>query len=112
MIRKTKDEERHDEHTRIIGLKPKILGLEHITLSTEEVNLFYGGKIVSQPDNLMFDPRSKRIYNIEYKLRHGEHQKHHAHNQLIKANVLLKRIFEDYEIINLYVHDDYKFERY
>jgi len=111
-MRKTESEENHNEHTRIISLKPRILGLEDIALSTSEVNLFFDGKIVSQPDNLMFDPRSKTIYNIEYKLHDGQHQRHHAHNQLSKANVLLKRIFEDYGIVNLYVHNDYKYKRY
>ena len=100
----------HDEHTKRIALKPDKIGLTNILLATGEVNLFSNGKVVSQPDNLLFDPTTKILYNIEYKCKDGKSQSNHAQYQLNKANILLKSIFRDFEIRNLYIHDDYRIE--
>ena len=100
----------HDEHTKTIQLKPQIIGIEGIVLSTGEVNLFKKSIVISQPDNLLINPDTKIIYNIEYKCHDNNSQANHAIYQLKRAEGLLKRIFPDYKTINLYIHDDYKIE--
>ena len=56
--------DKHNEHTRLISLKPGLIGLSDIILSTNESNLFKDGHLYRQPDNLMFDYKNKTIYNI------------------------------------------------
>lgn len=101
---------KHDEHTRLISLKPGIIGLEGIILSTSEANIFKNGRVVSQPDNLLFDPSTHTVYNIEYKCHDNNSQARHAEYQLKRAERLMKEVFTDYRVVNLYVHDDYKIE--
>jgi len=100
----------HNERARLIALKPEMLGLTKIVLATTEVNLFHRGKIISQPDNLLFDSSTKILYNIEYKCHDNKNQSRRAQYQLNKANLLLKSIFRDFKITNLYIHDDYRIE--
>ncbi len=101
---------KHDEYTRLIQLNPKRIGLENIILSLGEANLFQKERIVSQPDNLLFDSQTNTLYNVEYKCHDNKSQGHHAEYQLRRAESFLKRIFPTYRIVNLYIHDDYKIE--
>lgn len=101
----------HQEHTKEIWLHPKkTLGLEHILLSTHEANIFNRKQdLYRQPDNILFDYRNHKIYNIEYKLHDGQRNK--ALKQLSDTRHVLERMFKGYEIISLYIHDNYKIER-
>lgn len=54
----------HDEHTRQIALNSHIIGLDGIVLSTGETNIFKKEKLISQPDNLLFDPTTHTRYNL------------------------------------------------
>jgi len=101
---------KHDEHTRQIALNSHIIGLDGIVLSTGEVNIFKKEKLISQPDNLLFDPSTKILYNIEYKCHDRNSQGHHAEFQLKRAEEVLNNLFPDYKTVNLYVHDGYKIE--
>ena len=102
---------KHDEHTRLISLKPQLIGLDGIVLSTAEANLRNDkGNVFSQPDNLLFDPSTKTLYNIEYKTHHTNSQSMHAKEQLYRASIKLKQIFGDWRITNLYISDSYKVE--
>lgn len=98
----------HDEHCRQMALKPGIIGLDNIVLSTSESHLFYKGSLLGEPDGLMFDPTTHTLYNVEYKC-HGYNDK--ARSQLWKTKNRLKTMFNDWNIVNLYVHDDYRVER-
>lgn len=101
----------HDEHTRLISLKPEIIGLTGIVLSTGEANLRNEkGIICRQPDNLCFDPSTKTLYNIEYKCNNTPSTYHHAKVQLHDTKEMLTQIFTDMRIVNLYVSKDYKIE--
>lgn len=101
---------KHDEHTRQIALNSHIVGIEGIVLSTGEVNIFKKEKLVSQPDNLLFDPTTNTLYNVEYKCHGSMSQGHHAEFQLKRAEDFLNKLFPNYRTINLYVHDDYRIE--
>lgn len=99
----------HNEHTRLISLKPKLIGLDNIVLSTNEANLRNNRDvIVRQPDGLMFDPSTHTLYNIEYKCNDTKSNYLHAQVQLITSSKRLKTLFPDWHITNLYVHNDYK----
>lgn len=101
----------HDEHTRLISLKPQIIGLDGVVLSTEEINLRDDkGRVVSQPDNLLFDPSTQTVYSVEYKCHHTNSMYLHAKEQLRRSEYLLKNMFPDWNITKLYVCDDYKIE--
>jgi hypothetical protein len=101
----------HDNHTRLISLKPQLIGLDGIVLSTAEANLRNNkGVVFSQPDNLMFDPSTKTLYNIEYKTHHTNSQSLHAKDQLKRAHLKLKSIFGDWHITDLYITDNYRVE--
>jgi len=69
---------RHDEHTRLIALHPHKFGIDGVVLSMGESNIFEEKKIISQPDNLMFDPTTNTLYNIEYKCNNNKSQGNHA----------------------------------
>lgn len=102
---------KHDEHTRLISLKPQLIGLDGIVLSTAEANLRNSkGVVFSQPDGLAFDSSTHTLYNIEYKCKDNKSQYRHAETQLVRASLKLKQIFPDWKITNLYIHDDYKLE--
>ncbi|RLD79751.1 MAG: hypothetical protein DRJ15_08745 [Bacteroidetes bacterium] len=101
----------HDERTRILSLKPQIIGLENILASTGEVNLFGArGTITSQPDTLHFDASTQTLYLTEYKTHHTKSNSHHAKYQLNKSYNVLKRVFPDWNIKKLYITDNYKVE--
>jgi len=104
------DKERHDLFTRTISLKPKIIGLDGIVLSTAESNLFLGPKIVRQPDNLLFNPATRTIYNLEYKTKLSSSSYQHSLVQLDSCRDNLLRVFPDWRIVNLFVYENYKFE--
>ena len=99
---------KHDDVTRRIWHRPKIIGLEDIVLSAREPNMLRdNGDIYHQPDNLLFDYKNRIIYDVEYKTRGGRFK---AYRQLKEQLTYLKMLFPDYKIISLYVHDDYKIE--
>ena len=107
----TKD--KHDEHTRIISLKPQIIGLENIVLCTGEANLFNNkGMMVRQPDNLAFDSSTKTLYNIEYKCHYSEIRDIHATYQVSECKKYLKDIFPEWHIKNILVYDNFKADWY
>lgn len=106
------DKDTHDLHTRMIGIKPHLAGLKDIILSTGEANIFKGDTILSQPDNLMFDPTTKTLYNIEYKCHHTRSQYEHAKYQLqFRNRILQNQVFPNWRVVNLYINDNYKIER-
>lgn len=104
-------ESRHDEKTRLLSLRPSIIGLDGIILSTSEANLLTpSGALYHQPDGLMFDPSTGILYNIEYKCSDRSNNRHKAKKQLTECEEVLKRVFPSYNIINLYIHDNYELE--
>ena len=101
--------EEHNEQTRLISLKPELIGIHGIILGTGEANLFRkNGSLYHQPDNLLFDPTTQTLYNIEYKLHNQESK---AKTQLRECSRMLTGIFPSYDIINLYVSEDFKVKR-
>jgi len=106
--RLNQSKQEHDARTHSIFLHPKLIGLEDIIMSTDEVNMFKRDyNLFHQPDNLMFDYEHFRIYNIEYKLN-GNREK--AIKQLRETRMYLRRMFRNYDIVNLYIHNNYKVE--
>lgn len=99
----------HNEHTKRLWMRPDVIGLEDIIMSTNEVNMFKdNGDLYHQPDNIFFDYNHYKIYNCEYK--GGSCQKTKAIKQLKETAQYLRMMFRNYDIVNLYIHDDYKFE--
>jgi hypothetical protein len=102
----------HEAHIRQMWLHPHIIGLDGILLSSKESNLLDDEEqIIRQPDGLMFDPWTKKLYNIEYKGADSAHNYDHARHQLKHCERLLNNLFPDYTIINLYVSENYRVER-
>lgn len=102
---------KHDEHTRLIKFNPEVIGLDGIVLSTGEANLRNERGVISrQPDNLLFDPSTKTLYNIEYKCNHTISNRHHALIQLKGSGYMLNKVFNEYRVVNLYVTDNFKVE--
>lgn len=98
----------HDATTRLIALKPQLIGLDNIVLSTGEVHLFNkNGSLYHQPDNLMFDPSTRTLYNCEYKCGDALSK---ATHQLYETEEVLRKVFKGYEVVNLYIHGNYKVE--
>ena len=99
---------KHDDITRQIWHRPGLIGLTGIVLSVREANLIQpDGNLYHQPDNLCFDPTTRTLYNIEYKTNRGRVK---ANFQLTQQETWLKHIFPDYQIRNLYVHNNFKVE--
>jgi hypothetical protein len=92
-------------------LHPWIIGLEGIALSASESALINNGRLVREPDNLMFNPQEHTIYNVEYKSHNCYKNRHRAKKQLSSCKNYLNQIFLDWDIINLYISGDYKIER-
>ena len=108
-MKRNKLEQRHDKHIKKIWESPPIIGLEKIALSSRETRMFYDDRLYHQSDNLCFDPFAGIIYNIEYKTS-NEH-KHKAMKQLIEQKKFLKEMFNrKYNVVNLYVHNNYQIE--
>jgi len=95
---------KHDDMTKFIALKPSIIGIEGIVLSTGESNIFRGTGLYHQPDSLLFDPWTRKLYQVEYKCT--DDKRHCAIVQLNDCKNVLKNIFPNYTIISLYVHGD------
>jgi len=106
-----KKENWHDKHTKRISLKPRIIGLENISLSTGEANIFEENQIISQPDGLAFDPTTRTIWNIEYKCSNKQGNQIHGKAQLKAREAYLREIFKGWEVKNLYISGDYKVMR-
>jgi len=102
---------KHDEHVKYMALKPDIIGLDSVVLATAESNIFKNGHIYRQPDNLMFDPSTKTLYNIEYKCHHTQSMYNHAKEQLKTCERNLQDVFTNWRIVNLYINDNYKIEK-
>lgn len=107
----TKEAEMHHKYmVRRIKLKPKLIGLDGIALSCGECPMFDGEAIVREPDGLMFDSSTHTLYNIEYKTTGYTTARTRAKTQLKDTWYRLAKIFPDYKVRNLYVHDDFKVE--
>ena len=92
--------------------KPHLIGLDGVVLSSKESNLLgKNERITGQPDGLMFDPHTQTLYHIEYKCNHTDGQRLKAMNQLQRDGYRLKSIFPEWDIIQLYVSEQYKVER-
>ena len=105
---KRNNEQVHNKHTQEIKQYPHILGLENIIMSTGEVLLFKpDGNIFRAPDNVLIDYNNRILYNVEYKC-HGCRSK--ANVQLKQSGEMLRLMFDQFEVVNLYVHDNYKLE--
>lgn len=101
----------HDEHIESIAKTPSIIGLDGIVLATGEVNIFNkNGTVLGAPDGLMFDPSTKILYQLEYKCHDKPSQRDKAVHQLRRNGRILDLMFS-YDIVHLYVHDDYEVER-
>lgn len=99
---------KHDEIVNKIHHNPGIIGLSGIVLSAREPNLLrYDNNIYHQPDNLCFDPETRKLYNIEYKVAKGREK---AYTQLTQSEEWLSRLFPEYQVINLYVYSNYNVE--
>lgn len=99
---------KHDEHTHQIMYQPRIIGLEGVLLSTNECTIRVDNKIMTQPDNLLFDPTTKKLYSIEYKLHGSNHNFNKAERQLKNREEYLTTCFPDYDIQNIVVYENYK----
>lgn len=100
----------HDRHTNTIAYKPGIIGLDGIVLSTAEAHMFNKkGGLYHEPDGLAFDPSTRTLYNIEYKCGTSGYNK--AVVQLLETSKELRKMFPNYDVVNLYVHENYKVER-
>ncbi len=107
---KNKKEGIHDSFTKRISLHPSVIGLEGIVLSTGEAFILDKNEnIISAPDDLLFDPYNLRVYSIEYKCH--KRNDHKAQQQLHKRYPYLETLFPEYEVISLYIHDNYEVER-
>jgi hypothetical protein len=103
-----KAEQRHNDAITQIWQKPKIIGLENIVLTAKESNMFHDdGNLYHQPDGLCFDAENRVIYNVEYKLNKKRGK---AITQLQEQAQWLRRIFPSYEVVNLYVHNNFNVE--
>jgi len=113
-------EKEHDKKVNFISRNPSILNLENIALSTGQSPIFKNDEIVREPfkndeivrepDGLMFDPTTHTLYNIEYKTHRSNPSRNRAKKQLRDCNNYLMNIFDNWKIINLYIHDTYKIE--
>lgn len=99
----------HTEHIERIRRNPKILRLDNIVISTGEAAMFVDGKLYHEADNLLFDPTTKVLYNVEYKC--SNHHKDRAMLQLMEEEEVLHHVFPAYKIISLYAHEDYKVQK-
>jgi len=103
---------RHDRKTRAMSLKPGLIGLDNIVLSTEEsLILTPNGDLLGAPDNLMFDPTTHTLYQIEYKCNDTNAQYQKAKYQLKRNQVVLQALFDTFKVVNLYVHGQFDVER-
>lgn len=85
-----------------------MIGLDGIILSTAEANIFDDYNFLfQQPDGLMFDPSTKTLYQWEYKCHSTHSQDNHALSQLRKRYDVLKNIFVEWDVVKVYVHDNY-----
>ena len=100
----------HDERVWVINANPQVVGLDGIVLSAKEPRLFRKDHtLYHQPDSLCFDPSTHTLYNIEYKA--STNHRRRAMKQLTESETTLKRMFGDWNVVNLYVHGDYEVER-
>ena len=101
---------KHSNMVRMLNLQPRLIGLDGIALSTGESILFKKDRLVREPDCLMFDPFTHTLYNIEYKCTHSSNNKNHAKHQLNSCSSYLHKIFPKWDIINLYISQNYRVE--
>ena len=101
---------KHSNMVRMLNLQPRLIGLDGIALSTGESILFKKDRLVREPDGLCYDSSTHTLYNIEYKCTHTQNNKRHAKQQLNSCENYLKNIFPDWNIVNLYVYQNYQVE--
>ena len=104
---------KHDRMSHNLAIKPSLIRLDNIVISTEEAHLFNTKnkdyyEMVREPDSLMFDPSTQTLYNIEYKCT-GCHRDE-AIRQVRDCGRRLSAIFVYWKVRNLYVHGDYEVE--
>lgn len=100
----------HKYMVRRMKLKPSLIGLDGIVLSTGESPMFEHGEIVREPDGLMFDPSTHTLYNLEYKITPSTSARNRAKAQLKDTWYRLAKVFPEWNVKNLYVHDNYSVE--
>lgn len=99
----------HDSRLETIARTPRIIGVDDILLSTGESYLLDGvGGVYGSPDNLLFNPLRKILYQVEYKC--GENHRDLALSQLGRNREFLQRIFKGWEVRGVYVHGNYESE--
>jgi hypothetical protein len=102
---------KHDDAAKELSLKPSMIGLDNIILSTSEANILTeNNKLVGQPDGLMFDPTTKTLYNIEYKCHDSGKQRRTAEYQLRRNGLILQTALFPWTVVDLYIHDNYEVE--
>lgn len=107
-----KNEIFHNAQVQLIKKHPKRMGLENIALTTSEVVLFdKNGKIFREPDNLMFDPTTHTLYNIEYKTNNTDSAYKKANSQLRTSGAQLQYIFSNWKVVNLYITGNFEVHR-
>jgi hypothetical protein len=100
----------HSKMVKLFKMTPRIIGLDGIALSCGECPIFDNGVLVREPDGLMFDPQTRRIYNIEYKSSNSLHNRTKAKHQLRDVEKYLGMIFPTWDIKNLYVSENFEVE--
>lgn len=89
-----------------------MVGLDNVVLSTEESHILLpSGDLLGEPDNLLFDPSTHKLYHVEYKCNNSNKQADKARRQLKRNSPVLQAMFGDWEVIDLYIHGDYVVER-
>lgn len=94
----------HDMQVQMIKKHPIRMGLENIALATGEVILYdRNGKLFREPDNLMFDPTTHTLYNIEYETLGTDKSYRKICKQLKTSSSQLQYIFSNWKVVNLYI---------
>jgi hypothetical protein len=102
----TQKQEMHRLHVEKIRDNPKVIRLDNIVLATGESSFFHDKGLFHQTDNLLFDPSTRTLYNVEYKCSPKQSLK--AKLQLMEEEDTLRQCFPNYKIVSLYVSSDYK----
>ncbi len=76
----------------------------------KEARFYSGNNILAEPDITIFLPYSKQIYLVEYKGNDSTHLRAKAHKQLGLEKMLLETYFNQYNVKEYYVHNNYEGE--
>jgi hypothetical protein len=100
----------HDCQCNKMALHPKILSLDNIIISTTETNMFNSkGMLIGQTDTVLIQPNINTIYVTEYKCNDSTKQKHML--QLQRAYDIYKESFPSWDIVPLYVYEEFYTKR-